>query len=93
MFPGAALWTNECHFAKILINRVKKCCIRVKFVAILSLLQKCNPSSVAITTKDVIVLLSLAQTDNLMNEIFLSDIQKAYFAHIALSIFHLILLI
>ena len=38
-----ALWTNECHFAKILLNRVKNCCIRVKFVAILSPLQKCNP--------------------------------------------------
>ena len=25
----------------------------------------------------------MAQTDNLMNEIFLSDIQKAYFAHSA----------
>ena len=37
-----ALWANECHFAKIGFHRVKNCCIRVKFVALLSPLLKCN---------------------------------------------------
>ena len=36
-----AQWANECHFAKIGFNRVKNCCIRVKFVAILLPSQKC----------------------------------------------------
>ena len=41
-------WANECHFAKIWLNRVKNGCIRVKFVAILSPLRKCkwfNPTN------------------------------------------------
>ena len=37
-----ALWADKCHFAKIGLIRVKNGCSRVKFVAILSPLQKCN---------------------------------------------------
>ena len=37
-----ALWADKCHFAKIGLIRVKNGCSRVKFVAILLPLQKCN---------------------------------------------------
>ena len=40
-------------------------------------------TSVAITTKEIIELKSCAKTEE-CNEIFLGDIQKAYFAHSAL---------
>ena len=39
-------------------------------------------TSVAITTKEIIELKSCAKTEE-CNEIFLGDIQKAYFAHSA----------
>ena len=41
-FPDNALMADEFHFVKIGLIRVKNGCSRVKFVAILSLLQKCN---------------------------------------------------
>ena len=45
-------------------------------------LNQSNPNGIGLTTaKERIELRSLAQTDNLWNEISLGDIQKAYFAH------------
>ena len=70
-----ALWVNKCQFARIGLGRVKNWgCIRVKFVAILSPLQKCNSFySVAITTNETIELQRWAKADNLYNEIFFSS--------------------
>ena len=48
-------------------------------------------SSVAITKKKIIELNSFARSDNSWNDIFLGDIQKAYFAHSAMPPQHKIL--
>ena len=44
-----------------------------------------SPFGVAIATKEIIELSSWAKTDKIWNEIFLGDIQKAYFAHSAVG--------
>ena len=48
-------------------------------------------SSVAITKKKIIELNSFARSDNSWNDIFLGDIQMAYFAHSAMPPQHKIL--